>query len=406
MGAFPAVLRVLLPGDIVMRLAVSTLLALAFFALAPAAPAGAADEPPVKGMFLLTDYPAVTVRPGTSSTISLRLQNSSLPPERMALSVTGAPTGWTATLLGGGQPVAAAMPGTNSSVSLQLRLDIPANAPMGTQTITISANGDTTKLSLPVAVTLAKDLPAKLTIEPELPSLRGTPKSSFEFQIKIKNDSGRNLVVSLGAQAPANYETSFTEQYGTQELSSLPIEAGQSKTVKLKVKPPSTVGAGRYPVTVRASAEDVTADTNVALEIVGQPKLVLTGREGLLSGRAEAGKEAVIPIVITNTGTASADDIELNSNAPSGWKIKFEPEKLDRLAPGANKEVQAQVTPPEKAIAGDYAPTFNVTARGENTSTQFRIAVTTSTMWGIVGAGIIAIALLIMVGAVARFGRR
>ena len=64
------------------------------------------------------------------------------------------------------------------------------------------------------------------------------------------------------------------------------------------------------------------------------------------------------------------------------------------------------VTPPEKAIAGDYAPTFNVASRGETASTQFRVAVATSTMWGIVGAGIIAIALLIMVGAVARFGRR
>jgi uncharacterized membrane protein len=32
--------------------------------------------------------------------------------------------------------------------------------------------------------------------------------------------------------------------------------------------------------------------------------------------------------------------------------------------------------------------------------------VATSTMWGIAGAGIIAIALLILVGAVARFGRR
>ena len=96
----------------------------------------------------------------------------------------------------------------------------------------------------------------------------------------------------------------------------------------------------------------------------------------------------------------------MTSSAPGGWKVKFEPDKVDRIAPGANKEIQALVTPPEKAIAGDYAPTFNVTARGENTSTQFRIAVATSTMWGIVGAGIIAIALLIMVGAVARFGRR
>src|SRR6266511_3594763 len=47
-----------------------------------------AEEPPkdVKGLFLLSDYPAVSVRPGTTSTINLRLQNYALPPERLALS--------------------------------------------------------------------------------------------------------------------------------------------------------------------------------------------------------------------------------------------------------------------------------------------------------------------------------
>src|SRR5579872_4501670 len=89
----------------------------------------------IKGLYLLTDYPAVSVRPGTTSTISLRLQNYGLPPERFALSVAGAPAGWTATLLGGGQPVAAAMPATDQSVSLQLRLDVPANADTAPQTL-------------------------------------------------------------------------------------------------------------------------------------------------------------------------------------------------------------------------------------------------------------------------------
>ena len=113
-----------------------------------------------------------------------------------------------------------------------------------------------------------------------------------------------------------------------------------------------------------------------------------------------------MPLLITNTGTAPADEIELTSSAPSGWKITFEPKAIDRIPPGQNKEVQALITPPEKAVAGDYAPTINVASRGESASQQFRVAVSTSTMWGIVGAGIIAIALLIMVGAVARFGRR
>jgi uncharacterized membrane protein len=374
---------------------------------AAALPAGAQETPPpVKGLFLLTDYPAITVRPGTTTTVNLRLRNYALPPERFALAVNNVPSGWTVTLLGGGQPAAAAMVATNDSTTLQLRLDVPANAPMGTQNLTVNAKGQTTELNLPFAVTLAKDLPAKLTIEPELPSLRGTSKSSFEYQLKVKNDSGRNLVIALAAQAPQNFETSFTEQYGSQELSSLPVEAGQSKTVKLKVRPPSTIGANRYPVSVKASAEDATAEASVALEITGQPKLSMAGRDGVLSARAEAGKEASIPIVVSNTGTAPADEIELSSSAPSGWKVSFEPKTIDRIAPGANKEVQALVTPPEKAIAGDYAPTFNAAARGETANTQFRVAVGVSTMWGAIGIAIIAIALLIMVGAVARFGRR
>jgi uncharacterized membrane protein len=391
---------------IAMRLC-TALLSLVVLALGIAGPATAQDKPPpIKGLFLLTDYPAVSVRPGTSSTINLRLRNYELPPERLALAVTGAPADWTVTLLGGGQPVAAVMAATNDSTSLQLRLDVPENAPTGTQNLTVTAKGASTDVTLPLVVTLAKDLPAKLSVKPQLPSLRGTSKSTFEYQLDVKNDSGRNLVISLGAQAPQNFEATFTEQYGSQELSSIPIDAGQSKTVKLKVRPPSTIGANRYPVTIKASAEDASADATVALEITGQPKLALAGRDGVLSARAEAGKQSSIPIVVSNTGTAAADEIEITSSAPSGWKIEFEPKSIDRIAPGANKEVQARVTPPDKAIAGDYAPTFNVASRGETASTQFRVAVATSTMWGIVGVGIIAIALLIMIGAVARFGRR
>ena len=96
-------------------------------------------------------------------------------------------------------------------------------------------------------MTLAKELPAKLTLEPQLPSLRGNARSSFEYQLNVKNDSGQQ---SRGRprrrRAPPNFETSFTEQYGSQELNSMPVEAGQSKTVKLKVRPPTTIGAGNY----------------------------------------------------------------------------------------------------------------------------------------------------------------
>jgi uncharacterized membrane protein len=360
----------------------------------------------VKGLYLLTDYPAVSVRPGTTSTVSLRLQNYGLPPERFALSIDGTPPGWTATLLGGGQPVAAAMPATDQSVSLQLRLDVPANADLASQTLTVKAAGEGNNVSLPLTINLAKELPAKLALTPQLPSLRGTPKSSFDYTLAIKNDSGRNLTVSLAATAPRNFETSFTEAYGTQELSSVPVDAGASKDVKLKVRPPSSVDAGTFPIQVTASAADATAKAELTMEIAGQPRLTIAGRDGLVSARAVAGEQSTVPIIVANDGTAAADNIDLSGSAPSGWKISFEPKTIERIAPNATAEANALITPTDKSLAGDYMATIRAASRGENASTQFRMSVGTSTTWGMVGVGVIGAALLLMVGAVARFGRR
>jgi uncharacterized membrane protein len=374
--------------------------------IAPVAHAADEHDPNIKGLYLMTDYPAVTIRPGTTSNIPLRLQNYGLAPDRYQLSVSGVPSGWTATILGGGQPVAAAMPAPDKDVSLQLRLDVPANSKLDGQTLTVKAEGQGNQASLPIQVALAKELPAKLSVKAQLPSLRGSPKSNFEYTLSIKNDSGRDVTASFAAQAPENFETSFTEAYGTQELSSIPIPAGQSKDVKLKVRPPSTVDAGHFPVSVTVKAEDATATTDLALDVVGQPQLQVAGRDGLLSARAVAAQQTSIPIVVTNTGSAPAENVTLSASSPSGWKVTFNPETLERLVPGKDTEVQALVTPSDKSLAGDYMVSLRANSRGESASSQFRITVNTSTVWGMVGAGVIGVALLLMLGAVARFGRR
>src|ERR1700716_2775535 len=360
--------------------------ALAVFCIAANAEEAKND---VKGLFLLTDYPAVTLRPGTNSSINLKLQNYGLPPERLALSIAGVPSGWTATLIGGGQPVAAALPATNSSVSLELRLDVPKDAPVGTTNLTVNAQGPATNASLPVAVTLATDLPAKLTLNPQLPELRGTSKSNFEFQLGIKNDSGKKVLVSLSAQAPPNFDATFTEQYGSQELNALPLDPGQSKDVKLKVRPPNTIAAGKYKVAAKVSADDASASSELVVDITGQPKIEITGREGILGARAAAGVETTLPLVITNSGTAAAEQVELSGSGPSGWKVTFEPKVVEPIAPKQNKEGTGQITPPAKAIAGDYVTTLRASARGESSSQTFRVAVATSTMGGIVGIALI-----------------
>ena len=107
------------------------------------------------------------------------------------------------------------------------------------------------------------------------------------------------------------------------------------------------------------------------------------------------------------TGSAPARDIQLSATAPSGWSVEFEPKQITEIAAGTQVEVTANLRPADKAIAGDYMVTINTRSEGTpSESADFRITVLTSTLWGIVGIGLIAVAVIVVGLAVLRFGRR
>jgi uncharacterized membrane protein len=145
----------------------------------------------------------------------------------------------------------------------------------------------------------------------------------------------------------------------------------------------------------------------MTMQITGQSQLKLSGEDGRLSTAAVAGTATPVALVLSNDGSAPAKDISLTASPPSDWKVSFQPDKVPALGPGEKLSVQAQLTPSSKAVAGDYMTTFRASGEGGDAgSADIRVTVSTSTLWGIVGVGIVAIALLIAVGAVARFGRR
>jgi uncharacterized membrane protein len=368
--------------------------------------ARAAEAPHVKGLWLTTNYPSLAAQAGQATTLQLRLQNYDLPPQRIALSVADVPSGWKAALLGNGLPVTAAMPATNDSVPLTLRVDVPANAHAGTDEIVLHAKGAGGSATLPIDITIGQNLPPQLTIKTDLPSLRGTPTTSFKYTFHVENDSDKDATVKLVADAPPGFQTSFTESYGTQQLSAIPIAAGKRKDLQVQVQPPDNVKAGNYPVEVHASADGAAASTRLEMQITGQPKLALSGRGGRLSATAEAGKATPISLVVRNDGSAPAQDIHLSDSPPSDWKVDFKPARIAELAPAQKVTVQALLTPSDQALAGDYMTTFDADGKSASTSADFRITVETSTLWGVIGIAVIAAALLIAVGAVARYGRR
>ena len=370
--------------------------------------AGAADKPSgITGLFLTTKYNALTVRAGETTTIDLSLRNFNTPPQQLALSVPQVASGWKAPILGGGQPVESAIVPPDSEEKLQLRLEPPAGTGPGSYQFLVEAQGGGSTQKLPITVTIGQELPAKLKLSTSFPALRGTATTSFKFKVTVANDSGRDATINFSADAPKNFQVTFTEAYGAQQLTSIPIEAGKSKDIEAAVALPRDTPAGEHKLVLHAKSEAASADLDLSITIIGQARLAVSGEGGRLSGEAYAGQDSQLSVVAKNDGSEAARDVEFSATAPEGWKTSFDPKELPELGAGKSQTIKVSLTPSARAIAGDYQTTIRASsAGGQSESANFRITLQTSTVWGAVGIGVIAAALLVVVFAVARFGRR
>ncbi len=236
--------------------------------------------------------------------------------------------------------------------------------------------------------------------------LKGTPRSSFDFKVSVKNESPADMLLNLSAGTPTGFEATFKEGYGSQELTSLPFKAGESKDVTVSIKPSPDVKAGRYPVPIEFIGDKAKTETVLTLDVAGQPELSLAGENDLLSGAAYAGDQTSFPLILRNTGSAPARNISVNASEPNGWKVSFEPKDIPEISANGEQKLTALLTPPPKAIDGDYMISMTASGGGLSQSVNYRVTVLTSTRWGIAGVGVIGIALLVLVGGVRKFGRR
>ena len=330
----------------------------------------------IKGLYLMTDYPAVTVRPGTTTTIPLRLRNYALAPERFSFR--------SAACRGLDRDAARRRPagrGRDAGDRRQRRAAAAARragqCATGTaQTLTVTAKGRARPGEL-ADRGVARQGPAGQAHHRrrKLPSLRGTSKSSFEYQLNIKNDSGRNLVVSFAARRRriSRRASPSVRQPGAvldpdRRRAVQGRQAQGAAAEHHRRRPLSGVGQGhgrgrhRQDRTWRSRSSASRSSRSPAAT-------------GLLSARAEAGKQTLDPDRRHQHRHRAGREIELSGSAPSGWKVEFDPKTIDRIAPGKDTEVQALVTPTDKSIAGDYVTTIRATSRGETASAQFRVAV-------------------------------
>lgn len=379
---------------------------LAFPLFLSATDPAAAEPAAFHGLSLTTPFPALTVGAGEKPTLDVSVHNYGEPPQRLELAVDNLPDGWQAELVGDGRPVSAVLVEPDKAEELKLRLAPPEDAAPGTYELSLTGRSATDQVALPIAVTIGKVTPPQLGLTADLPALRGTPTSNFKYQLSISNDSGQEALVNLIADAPPGFQVTFKKAYGSQELTSIPVEAGRTQDVDVDIRLPQGVPAGQYEVTVLAAADGAQAVQKLLLDVTGRPELAIDTPDGRLSGRAEAGKSTPLKLVLRNDGTAEARDISLSASAPSQWEVTFSPESIDVLGAGETREVTATVVPAAKAIAGDYMMTVRARGDGVNDYADFRLTVETSTLWGAVGLVVIAASVVVLGFAVMRYGRR
>ncbi|WP_027882608.1 NEW3 domain-containing protein [Meiothermus rufus] len=359
-----------------------------------------------RGLALYTPYPSQSVQTGETITLPITVRSYGLAPQSVSLRVQEAAPGWRASLLGGGRLISAVYLLPDGEQSFSLQLVPPQEVRPGTYRFRLVAEGTAGRAELPISLTLGQSLPKRLSLQTDLPVLRGTPTASFRYRVTLRNESDQDLLVNLEAQAPQGFQVSFTPAFGGQETTSLPIKAGESRDLDVQVTPPQRVEAKVYAVTLRALAGEARGELVVNLDITGQPQLLLTTPEGRLSGPVTGGRETPVKFVLRNTGSAAAENVSFSSSEPSGWEVKFEPEKIENLPAGEEAQLTVRIKPAARAVAGDYLLTLRASAGSASTSVDYRTTVQTSTLWGLVGVALVAVAVIGVGLAVARFGRR
>lgn len=362
------------------------------------APLGLAQS----GLSISTDYPSVAVAPGSKVSFNLKLTVDTA--RRVAVAVSGVPSGWEASILGGGYVVDAVQASPNSTPSVRLDVTVPADAPARTYTLAVTATSGSLSDRLELSIRVNPEAAGSVSLESDFPTLQGPASATYRFSVRLKNDTPEDLTFALGAQGPSGW-TVTARPSGQSQAASATVTAGSSTTLNVEADPPDNVEAGTYQIQVTASAGSRTAQTELTVEITGTYQMTITTPDGRLNASGTAGSVITRQLVIRNNGTAPLRNVTLSATPPSGWTVDFDPKTVD-VAPGEEAQVTARITPTSDALAGDYVVTFRASTQEANASEDIRVTIETSLTWALVGIALIVATLAGLGWVFSRYGRR
>jgi uncharacterized membrane protein len=203
------------------------------------------------GLDVTTPYPAVAVAPGNK--VSFDLTVTSTRAADIALSLAGTPSGWTASLIGGGNVVDAVAAAPGKPGTVRLDVTVPATATDSSSTIRVTARGGGAEDVLPISIRVNASAAGSITLTTNTPELTGASDKEFKFDLTLKNDTAQDVTVSATATGPTDWDITTTLTGATDAASTI-VKAGSTQSISVSAKPAENAPAQQYPIKVTATA--------------------------------------------------------------------------------------------------------------------------------------------------------
>ncbi len=379
-----------------------TVFAILFLFLFPVKTAQAA------GFSLYTDSSGVSVKAGESLSFPLYVSGLSQPESEIDLAAVSMPDGFTGFFKRNNYEVSRVHASAQSSESIAaFQLTVPREISEGRYEIVLKAtdgNGQESTLALLLQISELQSGESNFTVE--YPDQEGVTGTSFTYSTTIANNTLTDQTYSFSYDAPAGWQVSFGSGTDGTQISSVDIASGSSQGITITATPPERTQAGDYEIKCSATSSRESLETALHIKILGTYDLELGTSDGRLSLDANANRESTVTLRLTNSGNIDLSNVNLTSNAPTGWEVTFNESTVDVLEAGATKEIQAKIKPGSDALTGDYLTVISASSTDQTASAEFRITVKTQTSFGIVAILIILAVIAGLYYVVKKYGRR
>jgi len=379
------------------------------------------DRDAMPNLEIYSDIPGKKTHPGIPVSFEAFVENKYESRANFRIFLVSKPDQWGVDLLStdGARITKLGIP-AGESQEFEILVNPPLNATEGDYEVLVAACPEKGNRSvfLPISVSINpelsrdEDLSAYVELNSNIVGFEIRPETTAEFEVSLKNRYDQPLKLDLEVLSlPEGWRAEFVNDDDEEErLSSLMLSADEELDFTVKVKPSQNATSGLYPVTVAAVSGNkiVSRQLEVSINNDLENEELLKVDPNPEELTLNPGSSSEVRISIENRGNDALEDVTLEINGESGLSTQIRGfGTIDELEAGESRSISVKIT--ANANAGSGIKEIFIRAKSDDlvsSERSIKVNVEKSSSSGLLGIGMLALAVLVLVFVVRKFGRR